>query len=201
MPVIIATASQRVGSSPMYRRQWEAFLSGLLGAALCLAGAARGDDGMPRVAVDDAAFTLAIADRQPVQRITLLKPGEQPTFWTLLSANAATLNALRSQGKLPIMHAWRRYVGPIVLENADTAKLEGDIPLDLGAAAIADQLQYEIDHTPRHVFTWRTWSRKGPLTPGVWSVFVKYSDGTPVVCRVLNGVGIPCVYRLAVQAP
>jgi hypothetical protein len=185
----------------MHRPKWKILLGGFLATGLCCAGTAAGDDAVPRVTVDDAAFTLAIADRQPARRITILAPGQQPYFWTLLSANAATLDALRRQGKLPIMHAWRRYVGPVVLENADTGQLEGDIPLDLGTTALADRLQYEVDHTPRRAFTWRTWSRKGALTPGVWSVFVKYSDGTPVLCRVINGVGIPCVYRLAVRAP
>lgn len=185
----------------MPRLPRQAFLSVLLVGCFGLAGAAQGDDDKPRMVVDDAAFTLAIADRQPTQRITLLAPGEQPYFWTLLSANEATLDALRSQGKLPIMHAWRRYIGPVELENADTTLVEGDIPLDLGSAALADQLQYEIDHSPRRSFTWRTWSRKGALTPGVWSVFVKYADGSPVVCRVVAGVGVPCVFRMKVRAP
>jgi hypothetical protein len=176
------------------------FFSVLLLAGLWPVDPGRADDA-PRIAVDDAAFTLAIANRQPAERITLVKSGQSPTFWTLLSANAATLAALRSQGKLPIMHSWRRYIGPVELENADATDLEGDIPLDLGTTALADKLQYEIDHSPRHTFTWRTWSRKGVLTPGVWTVFVKYADGTPVVCRVVSGVAVPCVYRLKVRTP
>jgi hypothetical protein len=109
------------------------------------------------------------------------------------------LDTLRAEGKLPIQHAWRRYIGSVVIERADRAKLEGDIPLDLGTAQLADKLQLEIDHSPNHAFTWRTWSRKGTLTPGSWFVFLKYADGTPVMCQVINGAGVPCVYRLEVR--
>jgi len=185
----------------MHRYRSEAFLSAFLAAGMLLPAAGRADDSLPRIAVEDAAFTATVTDRQPAERITRIARGQQPYFWTLVSANAATLDALRRQGKLPIMHAWRRYVGQIVLEKADTTKLEGDIPLDLGTTGLADQLQYEIDHTPHHVFTWRTWSQKGPLTAGSWSVFLKYADGKPVICRVEAGVGIPCIYRLEVQTP
>ncbi len=182
--------------------RWHGLAFAVAGFIFCLGFGERGraDDSTPRVTVDDATFTLEIANRQPTQRVTLLTSEQQPYFWTLLSANAATLAALRSNGKLPIMHAWRRYIGPVELENADGI-LEGDIPLDLGTAALVDQLQYEIDHTPRRTFTWRTWSRKGALTPGVWSVFIKYADGSPVVCRVISGVGVPCVFRLKVRTP
>ncbi|MES1153011.1 MAG: hypothetical protein ABUL54_14000 [Dongia sp.] len=160
---------------------------------------AAGDDSAPRITVGDAAFTPAIGDdRQPTQRIDHSGAGDQPYFWTLLLANAATLDQLRHEGKLPIQHAWRRYVGSVVLESADPRKLEGDIPLDLGTAALADRLQYEIDHTPTHSFTWRTWSRKGTLTPGSWYMFLKYADGKPVICDVVNGAGVPCVYHLEV---
>jgi hypothetical protein len=185
----------------MLRFQSEVFLAAFLVGGTWLAAGGSADDNLPRIAVDDAAFTPMVADRQPAPRITRIAPGQQPYFWTLVSANAATLDALRHQGKLPIMHAWRRYVGQVALENADTTKLEGDIPLDLGTTTLVDKLQYEIDHTPRHVFTWRTWSQKGPLTAGAWSVFVKYADGTPVICQVINGVGVPCVYRLEVRGP
>jgi len=160
---------------------------------------ALGDDSAPRITVDDAAFTPAVGDdRQPTQRVNKVAAGDQPYFWTLLSANAATLDQLRQQGKLPIQHAWRRYVGSVALESADPKKLEGDIPLDLGTTALADRLQYEIDHTPNHSFNWRTWSQKGTLTPGSWYVFLKYADGKPVICDVVNGAGVPCVYHLEV---
>jgi hypothetical protein len=159
------------------------------------AGAA---DPQPRIVIDDAAFTPDVVDREPGTRITRTAPGDQPYFWTSISANAATLDLLRQQGKLPIQHAWRRYVGSVVLESADPKKLEGDIPLDLGTSALADKLQYEVDHTPTHSFTWRTWSQKGILTPGSWYVFLKYADGKPVICQVINGTGVPCVYHLEV---
>jgi hypothetical protein len=162
---------------------------------------AEADDSQPQIIIDDAAFTPAVgADRQPEQRLTRTKPGDMPYFWTSLSANAATLEALRQEGKLPIQHAWRRYVGSVVLESADPRKLEGDIPLDLGTTALADKLQYEVDHTRTHSFTWRTWSQKGALTTGSWYVFLKYADGKPVICQVINGVGVPCVYHLEVGA-
>jgi hypothetical protein len=174
----------------------------VLGFLLLAAGfAAKADDSQPQIIIDDAAFTPAIAaDRQPEQRLTRTAPGEAPYFWTSLSANAATLEALRHAGKLPIQHAWRRYVGSVVLESADPRKLEGDIPLDLGTTALADKLQYEVDHTRTHSFTWRTWSQKGALTTGSWYVFLKYADGKPVICQVINGVGVPCVYHLEVGA-
>ena len=166
---------------------------------------AQADDSQPRITVDDAAFTPAIGtDRQPVQRVDHTAAGDQPYFWTLLSANAATLDQLRRLGKLPIQHAWRRYIGSVVLESADPGKLpgqlEGDIPLDLGTAALADRLQYEVDHSPTHSFNWRTWSRKGTLTPGSWYVFLKYADGKPVICQVVSGTGVPCVYHLEVNS-
>jgi hypothetical protein len=167
----------------------------MLLAAIPTAGA----DSPLRITVDDAAFTPAVGtDRQPAQRIDHVAAGDQPYFWTLLSANAATLDQLRRAGKLPIQHAWRRYIGSVVLESADPGKLEGDISLDLGTAALADRLQYEVDHTPSHSFTWRTWSQKGTLTPGSWYVFLKYADGKPVICQVVNGAGVPCVYHLEV---
>ena len=182
-------------TQPLFRLLGPAVCAGMLAAALPAAG----DDSAPRIAVDDAAFTPAVgADRQPVQRIDHSAAADQPYFWTLLSANAATLDQLRRAGKLPIQHAWRRYIGSVVLESADPGKLEGDIPLDLGTAALADKLQYEVDHTPTHSFTWRTWSQKGTLTPGSWYVFLKYADGKPVICQVVNGAGVPCVYHLEV---
>ncbi|HVZ02736.1 MAG TPA: hypothetical protein VHA35_24725 [Dongiaceae bacterium] len=177
----------------------------LLAAGLALGGTGPGaaaDDATPHIAVADAAFTPSVGpDRQPSQRLSRVTPGAAPYFWTLLSANAATLDQLKANGKLPIRHAWRRYVGSVALEKADPRRLEGDIPLDLGTAALADKLQYEIDHSPRHEFTWRTWSQKGALTAGSWSVFLKYADGTPVICQVVNGADVPCVYRLEVRAP
>jgi hypothetical protein len=154
------------------------------------------------IAVEDATFTPAIAaDRQPEERITRAAPGAAPYFWTLLAANGAVLDTLRAEGKLPISHSWLRTAGPIVVEQTDLTKLGADIPLDLGTAALVDQLQLEIDRSPQHLFTWRTWSRKGALTPGSWSVFLKYADGTPVICKVIQGVNVPCVYRLEVRAP
>jgi len=196
-----------VAAEPVFRRGFvmiqrlfhllrPALIAGMLSAALPAAG----DDSAPRITVEDAAFTPAVGtDRQPAQRIDHTASSDQPYFWTLLSANAATLDQLRHAGKLPIQHAWRRYVGSVVLESADPGKLEGDIPLDLGTAALADKLQYEIDHTPSHSFTWRTWSRKGNLTAGSWYVFLKYADGKPVICQVVNGTGVPCVYHLEVS--
>jgi hypothetical protein len=172
-------------------------LSAGMAEALLAARTAAADEA-PRITVEDAAFTPEVTDRQPVRRIAHTTAGNQPYFWTLLSANAATLDQLQREGKLPIQHAWRRYVGSVVLESADPNKLEGDIPLDLGTAALADKLKYEIDHTPSHSFTWRTWSRKGNLTAGSWYVFLKYADGKPVICQVVNGTEVPCVFHLEV---
>ena len=39
---------------------------------------------------------------------------------------------------------------------------------------------------------------KVTLTPGSWYVFLKYADGKPVICQVVNGAGVPCVYHLEV---
>lgn len=175
-------------------------LAAALASVVPFAPPLQADDNRQLITVDDAAFTEAISsDRQPEQREAAVTTAQDPYFWTLLSANAAVLDTLRAEGKLPIQHAWRRYIGSVVIEHADPAKLEGDIPLDLGTAQLADKLQLEIDHSPNHAFTWRTWSRKGTLTPGSWFVFLKYADGTPVICQVINGAGIPCVYRLEVR--
>ena len=201
---IVALGDLRIACVGNPRVNTQVLRQGLSFAALLLAAFIRpagADDLEPRIGISDAAFASAIVDRQPEARITTVTAGQQPYFWTMISANEGVLDALRREGKLPIMHAWRRYVGQVALENADRTKLEGDIPLDLGTTDLADKLQYEIDHTPRHVFTWRTWSHKGPMSAGAWSVFVKYADGTPVICQVVNGVGIPCVYRLEVSAP
>jgi hypothetical protein len=159
-------------------------------------------EAQPRIAIDDAAFTPRVAaDRQPAERLTGVAAGQQPYFWTLLSANAAILEALRAQGKLPIRHTWLRTVGPVLLERNDLAKLGDDISLDLGTAALAEKLQYEVDHSPNGTFTWRTWSQRGRLRAGTWTVFLKYADGSPVLCQVVNGAGIPCAYHLEVRGP
>jgi len=170
----------------------------LIAAPLAGAGA---DPPPPRISVEDAAFTPAIADRQPALRVATARPGEQPYFWTKLSANQAVLDMLRAEGKLPIRHTWFQSAGPVVVEQIDLSKLNADIPLELGTAALSDQLQREIDGSPARAFTWRTWSRKGALTSGNWSVFLKYADGTPVICQIVNGVNIPCIYHLDVAAP
>jgi hypothetical protein len=198
-------AEHRMGQRPSYRRgkrllhRGRGLLRATVGLLLtAAAGTAAADDTQPRIIINDAAFTPDVVDRQPDTRIKQTATGQQPYFWTSISANAPTLEQLRQQGKLPIQHAWRRYVGSVVLESADPGKLEGDIPLDLGTSSLADKLQYEVDHTPTHSFTWRTWSQKGPMSVGSWYVFVKYADGNPVICQVVNGTGVPCVYHLEV---
>ena len=115
-------------------------------------------------------------------------------LWTRLTGNAAAIEVLRSERKLPIRHCWTSSVAglrlPQPLEDTPLEAIKLDI--DEHDSAIVKGLQREVD--ARGFFDWRTWSEKQNIYAGLWIVSVQYADGTAVMCG-----GVPCRYTIAVK--
>lgn len=153
-----------------------------------VSGAAYGDEAL--VTIHQYAWTQSIQDREPVTRLSSPATGRPVVFWTQLRASARALDVLKSEGRLPIRHRWKRYVGAV--SDPDTLTPTDEITLSVGGASLLSSLTEQVSR--EHSFKWRTWSSKKNIRPGKWVVEVIYRDGKPVLCEQR-----PCRFQVEIR--
>lgn len=147
-----------------------------------LSDAAAQDD--PVLTVREAVWTPAVKERQYTTRLVGETKNAPLYLWTRLEGDNAALAMLEKEGKLPILHVWKRYVahtkdGPEMIEPEN----EHQISLGIGGqqGKIIEDIKNEIALRGGR-FDWRTWSTPLSVQPGKWIVDVTYSDRQPVYC-------------------
>jgi hypothetical protein len=165
---------------------------GILGALLVVFGstALHAQEDTALVEVADAAWTSNVANLQFTDRYGNgeTMPQSPIYLWTRMKASERALAQLRTAGKLPIKHYWRRYVGT----GTDLEKLDA-ISLGVGNPEVVRGLEREV--TENGYFDWRTWSKKDHVRSGGWEVRIVYNDGKPVLCADHDGpTMVPCRY-------
>lgn len=150
------------------------------------------------------------ADRQPGPAHEGKRPHSPLYFWMTYHGGEDALRRLREKGSLPIRHRWSLAIGADVeVQTADgeyteppagTYTEQRDIALRVGSGnkQVIQALAGEIDAAD--TFTWRTWSKKESVAPGVWRVDVLYDDlnDTPVRCEIAGKLR-PCSFALRVK--
>lgn len=149
-----------------------------------------------------AVWARSVGGRTPGPGHTGSAPHAPLYFWMTYEGSGAALRHLREQGAFPIRHRWSVAVGDeFDIEVPDEAFTERlSVPLAVGSdsPAVVGRLANEAAVTPRGTFSWRTWSRKGSVSRGVWRVEVLYDDDTPVRCEA-GGALRPCIFRIRVK--
>jgi hypothetical protein len=174
------------------RSSFAAMLVAASAATLSAPAAAEGD-----VRVAEYAWTSSVRGRDYTNRFedSSAAPVAQIFFWTRLEGSNAALEALRRDGKLPIRHQWRRYVGTI--PDFDNATPLDEMPLDVGRQDVIHGLELEL--LGRGFFDWRTWSTKHVVRPGFYTVRVLYADGGPVPCLRHRALQPDCRFSIELR--
>lgn len=142
--------------------------------------------------VVEVAWTSSVVNRQPTDRV---QPESRPRplyFWTRLRGGAATLETLRREGKLPIVHQWVR--STILGQEGEELDPAQDDGKDLGVGSIRGSAGLTATVNDFGSFRWRTWSNKESVTAGTWTVTVRYANGDPVLCS-----GEPCQWSITLR--
>lgn len=155
--------------------------------------------GIPAARADieilDVAWAQGVEGYDAVNRHDAQAPLRQPLYlWMRVRGDAATYEALKARGKLPIRHRWIHYVGPD--PDIDTLRPTDEISVGGVREALVGKLGTEI--AGRGYFDWRTWSRKRNLRWGTQVVQVLYADGSPVMCNQPDDGRGPCVFRIKI---
>lgn len=171
----------------------------LLALALAVPATAAAED---LVIGKHAVWARSVGSRTAGPRHTGSAPRAPLYLWMTYEGSSAALRHIQERGAFPIRHRWSVAVGGEVdVEAPDEAFTERlSVPLAVGSdsPAVVGRLASQAAATPRGTFSWRTWSKKGSVSRGVWRVEVLYDDDTPVRCEV-GGALQPCIFRILVK--
>ncbi|MBF0353968.1 MAG: DUF2914 domain-containing protein [Alphaproteobacteria bacterium] len=141
--------------------------------------------------IKEAVWTSGVSEMKYTDRLGERTQQRGISLWTLVEGDQASLDLLEKQGKFPLRHSWKHYLGAI--PDLETLIPRDAISLGVGKAELINDLRMEAKMRGGR-FDWRTWSSKKNLEPGNWIVEILYKDGTPVACA--TG---PCVYTILVE--
>jgi hypothetical protein len=144
----------------------------------------------PQIEVREAVWTSKPSGLQPADSLASPVKRRELCLWTRIEGGAEALSRLERDGKLPIRHVWKYWVGGV--PDRDFPALNDAVSLGVGSDKILKDLKQEAAAKDGS-FDWRTWSCKKRMGPGEWAVEVNYRDSTPVQCGEK-----PCVYRVTI---